>query len=254
MAIIGLHGLRGGVGTTSITAALGWSLQQLGESVLVVDASPDNLLRLNFNIDFAHPGGWARALLDNHNWRDSAWQYTTHLDVLPFGQLLPAEREMFSSLEAPLGQFSHALEELKSSGRYQWILVDLPYGYDILTRKLLGQIENVLTVAKPDINCHTRLHQQMLPSSSPVLVNYLLVASQLQDDIYQLWLQSQRSMIPVVVHRDEAFAEASAMKQPLGEYRPGSLAAEEVMTLANWCLLNFSSSRQPTAHASVGGA
>ena len=38
MAILGLHGIRGGVGTTSVTAALAWSLQLLGESVLVIDA------------------------------------------------------------------------------------------------------------------------------------------------------------------------------------------------------------------------
>ena len=38
MAIIALQGMRGGVGTTSITAALAWGLQQLGESVLVIDA------------------------------------------------------------------------------------------------------------------------------------------------------------------------------------------------------------------------
>ena len=38
MAILGLQGIRGGVGTTSITAALGWSLHMLGEAVLLVDA------------------------------------------------------------------------------------------------------------------------------------------------------------------------------------------------------------------------
>ena len=45
MAVLGLQGGRGGVGTTTITAALAWSLQMLGENVLVVDACPDNLLR-----------------------------------------------------------------------------------------------------------------------------------------------------------------------------------------------------------------
>lgn len=45
MAILGLQGVRGGTGTTSITAALAWALQLLGETVLVVDASPDNMLR-----------------------------------------------------------------------------------------------------------------------------------------------------------------------------------------------------------------
>ena len=50
MAVLGLQGVRGGVGTTTITAALAWSLQMLGENVLVVDACPDNLLRLSFNL------------------------------------------------------------------------------------------------------------------------------------------------------------------------------------------------------------
>ncbi|HKM96218.1 MAG TPA: cellulose synthase operon protein YhjQ/BcsQ, partial [Buttiauxella sp.] len=154
MPLIGLQGLRGGVGTTSLTAALGWSLQQLGESVLVVDASPDNLLRLYFNIDFAHPGGWARALLDNTDWHTAAWSYTPRLDVLPFGQLNSVERLSLPSHEKTLGHFIHALEELKSSQRYQWILVDFPHGYDALTRQLLSQFDNVLTVVKPDTNCH----------------------------------------------------------------------------------------------------
>lgn len=39
MAILGLQGIRGGVGTTSITAALAWALQLLGETVLAIDAA-----------------------------------------------------------------------------------------------------------------------------------------------------------------------------------------------------------------------
>lgn len=38
--------------------------QMLGENVTVVDACPDNLLRLSFNVDFTHRQGWARAMLD----------------------------------------------------------------------------------------------------------------------------------------------------------------------------------------------
>lgn len=58
MAILGLQGVRGGTGTTSITAALAWALQLLGETVLVVDASPDNMLRFFFNVDYRHNAGW----------------------------------------------------------------------------------------------------------------------------------------------------------------------------------------------------
>ena len=81
MAVLGLQGVRGGVGTTTITAALAWSLQMLGENVLVVDACPDNLLRLSFNVDFT--------LTDaNGNINDDATKafrqlFTSYYDVEP---------------------------------------------------------------------------------------------------------------------------------------------------------------------------
>ncbi|MBB7963251.1 hypothetical protein HEL43_025120, partial [Escherichia coli] len=36
MAVLGLQGVRGGVGPPTLTAALAWSLPMLGENVLVV--------------------------------------------------------------------------------------------------------------------------------------------------------------------------------------------------------------------------
>ncbi len=103
MAVLGLQGVRGGVGTTSITAALAWSLQTLGENVLVIDASPDNLLRLLFNVDFAHRNGWARALLDGQDWRDAGLRYTSQLHLLPYGQLSAEERETPQAWQERLG-------------------------------------------------------------------------------------------------------------------------------------------------------
>ncbi len=103
MAILGLQGVRGGVGTTSLTAALAWALQILGENVLVIDASPDNLLRMSFNVDFVHQGGWARSLLDGQDWRDAGLRYTSQLDLLPFGQLTAQERENPQSWQETLG-------------------------------------------------------------------------------------------------------------------------------------------------------
>ena len=52
MAVLGLQGVRGGVGTTSVTAALAWSLQVLGESgndsnlliVFYVQIMPDDFV------------------------------------------------------------------------------------------------------------------------------------------------------------------------------------------------------------------
>ncbi|EMJ4176801.1 cell division protein [Escherichia coli] len=197
MAVLGLQGVRGGVGTTTITAALAWSLQMLGENVLVVDACPDNLLRLSFNVDFTHRQGWARAMLDGQDWRDAGLRYTSQI-----------------------------------------------------THQLLSLCDHSLAIVNVDANCHIRLHQQALPDGAHILINNFRIGSQVQDDIYQLWLQSQRRLLPMLIHRDEAMAECLAAKQPVGEYRSDALAAEEILTLANWCLLNYSGLKTPVGSKS----
>lgn len=239
MAILGLQGLRGGVGTTSLTAALAWSLQMLGETVVVVDACPDNMLRFSFNGAINHHAGWGRTLLDGGDWRDSGMRYTAHIDFLPFGQLSVAERLNVHAITALAEPAREIIDSLHQQGQHRWVLIDLPHEYTPWREPLIERCHHVLTVVHPDANTHIRLHQQILPRHSHILINDLRVGSQLQDDLHRLWLQSQHRLLPVIIHRDEAMAEALAAKQPLGEYRRDSLAAEEMITLANWCLMHY---------------
>lgn len=240
MPVIALQGLRGGMGTTSVTAALAWALQQLGESVLAVDFAPDNLLRLHFNTPFELARGWARAEQDGGEWQQGAMRYCENLDFLPFGQLTAAER---LSLQQYCRQhptrWQDNLAQLGASAQYNWILLDLPTDDPLLAAQALPLADCVFMLIAPDANCQVRLHQQALPEGCRFLINQYFAASQLQQDLHQLWLQTLGGLLPVVIHRDEAMAEALAVKQPLGEYRPESLAADEVLTLANWCLINL---------------
>ena len=71
------------------------------------------------------------------------------------------------------------------------------------------------------------------------MVNQFSTASTLQQDLHHLWLHTLPRLLPLMIHRDEAVAEALAAKLPVGEYQPQSLAAEELLTLANWCLINL---------------
>ncbi|SBJ60855.1 cell division protein [Klebsiella pneumoniae] len=100
MAILGLQGVRGGTGVTSITAALAWALQLLGESVLAIDASPDNMLRFFFNTDIHHQDGWARALLDGRDWRD-AGSISIYCRL---ASSAPAKEKMSTSCSPPWGR------------------------------------------------------------------------------------------------------------------------------------------------------
>ncbi|MEB6334583.1 cellulose biosynthesis protein BcsQ [Serratia rhizosphaerae] len=239
MPVIALQGMRGGIGTTSVTAALAWAFQQLGESVLAIDCSADNLLRLHFNTPFALARGWARAELDGGDWRQGAMRYSENLDFLPFGRLSDAERRNLQQSPTP---WREKIRQLQDAGRYRWILLDVPAGDDAPARQALDAADRAFVLLTPDANCHARLHQQPLPEHGHFLVNAYNPHSQLQQALHQLWLQSLHNLLPVTVHRDEALAEAPAMKQPLGEYRPESLAADEILTLANWCLLHLQDS------------
>lgn len=239
MTVIALQGIRGGVGVTSVVASLAWALRQLGDTVLAIDFSPDNLLRLHFNTPWADGRGWARAEADGTPWQQSALRYDTRMDFLPFGRMNAQEVAQWRARNlADPQRWQASLDMLSSSGDYRWILLDVPAGQSPLHDALLARADLVICPLVPDVNCHTRLHQQALPAGARLLVNQLTVANQLQEDIYQLWLQSLPDLLPLAIHADAALAEAGAAKLPLGEYCPESLAAEEIMTLANWCLLH----------------
>lgn len=239
MPVIGLQGVQGGSGTTSVTAALAWALQQLGESVLVIDATPDNMLRLFFDIKISHHEGWARAALDGQEWQQSGWRYTPYLDILPFGTLTQAETEQHYATATLCDAFNLQLTMLKQSQQYQWILIDLPAWFPGLPQALLKNVEHHIMIAQPNSNGLLRVSQHPAESQRYLLVNALQTNSQLQNDIHQVWLHTQPQMIPVTFHADEAMAESFAVKKPAGEHMPHALAAEEATTLANWCLINL---------------
>lgn len=240
MPIIVLQGIRGGLGTTSISAGLAWALQQLGESALAIDFSSNNLLRLHFNMTFAQARGWARATTDGDRWQQGAMQYVPRLDFLPFGQLNQTEIDALQQhcIHSPT-YWRDNLAQIIAHGRHRWILIDAPADDSPLTHQALAAADAVFLLLTPDTNCHSRLHQQALPAQRYFLVNQFSAISQIQQDLYQLWQHTLPRLLPLVIHRDEALAESPAAKQPLGEYRPASGAAEEIITLANWCLIHL---------------
>lgn len=238
MPIVTLQGLRGGTGTTSITAALGWALFQLGESVLVIDASPDNLLRLHFNVSYHDNRGWARALSDGKPWSEAAFRYENRLEFLPFGQLTEQELAALNHRfqQQPLW-WQQQIVSL-SSEHYRWVLFDLPAGGSAVQQAIHSvPAINICTVTA-DAASHVLLHQKTLPKNSHILLNRFMANSVIQQDLHQLWLNSLPGLLPLMMHHDEAVAESMAAKQPLGEYQADSLAAQEVMTLAGWCLIH----------------
>ena len=233
-----MRAVRGGLGTTSLLADLGLALHEQGERVLLIDLSPDNMLRLHFNVDVAHEAGWARAHLDGNEWHTAALELLPGLHLLPYGRANDADAALIESqLCADKAFWSQRCSQV--SRRYDWVLFDLP-------QRLRGHREGVskdgradvlIDLATPDPACHVLLQQRTQPIADLLLVNRFNPASQLQRDLLMVWRKRPGTpRAPQLVHEDEAVAEAMAHKMTTGHYAPQSQAASDVRSLAIWCL------------------
>ena len=168
MICVSLRGVRGGVGTSSTLAALGYALHQLGQKVLVVDMCPENTLGLHFNLNLGHREGWARATLDQQPWHEQAWAIEPGLCVLPYGQLDAGES---AQLDALLLQSPELWRQRQASlaEASDWILFDLP-------QRLPGHSANphcevVITVLNADAGCaHHVVYQGAQHATGDVVV------------------------------------------------------------------------------------
>lgn len=233
MISLGLHGLRGGAGSSSLLAALGYALHTLEQRVLLVDMCPHNLLRLHFNLAVKETGGWARALLDGQDWKTQLWDIAPNLSLLPYGRLLRADQvrmEQVLRLQPELW----ARRTSALAAHFDWILFDLPQRLPWHDGAVSCQLQ--IQVIEADAACHVLLQQQE-EMADYLLLNRFDPASQIQRDLMLVWRQHYDvRLLPMTVHSDEAMREALACKQPVGRYAPSSLVAQDVLSLATWCL------------------
>ncbi|WP_416424597.1 cellulose biosynthesis protein BcsQ [Pseudomonas sp. App30] len=233
MTALSLRGLRGGVGSTSLLAATGQALHSLGERVLLVDMCPENLLRLHFNVGVNERAGWARAMVDGLDWNTQAWTVEPGLSLLPYGRLKWAEQDQVEQ------RLRHEPElwrrrQAALAAQFDWILFDVPLRLPGHAR--VGPCAMRLLVVEADAACQVLLQQQE-EEGEQLLINRFDPASQLQRDLLLIWRkQFGERLLPLNIHQDEAMREALAFKKPVGAYAEASLAAQDVQSLATWCL------------------
>ncbi|VVQ07628.1 cellulose biosynthesis protein BcsQ [Pseudomonas fluorescens] len=232
MTALSLRGVRGGVGTSSVLAAVGYALHTLGERVLMIDMCPENLLRLHFNLVASEKTGWARAMLDGDDWYAQAWSLAPTFALLPYGVLSWQEsmRVEQQLLDNPI---LWARRQASLTAHYDWVLFDLPQR--LQGHAMIGPCLFPIQVTEADAACHVLMQQE--GGTAPLLVNRYEPGSQLQRDLLLIWRTHLASrLLPFTVHSDEALREALAFKQPVGQYAPASLSAQDALSLATWCL------------------
>lgn len=238
MKTLAIRALRGGLGATSLLADLALALHQQGERVLLIALSPDNMLRLHFNVEISLESGWARAQLDAKAWNEPALEVQPGLHLLPYGRVSDAEvAQLESALCADRECWAQRCNLI--SHAYDWVLFDLPqrlpgHRFGVCATQ---RADLLIDLAMPDAACHVLLQTRPHPLADLLLVNRFNPASQLQRDLLMIWRRRHGlPRQPQLVHEDEAVQEALAHKSPVGHYAPQSQAASDLRSLAIWCL------------------
>ena len=86
MNVMTLQGLKGGVGTTTVTANLAAAINAQGLPVLVIDLSPQNSLRLHFSMDINDARGISTQIQAGLPWHEAAYVNENGVTFVPFGQ------------------------------------------------------------------------------------------------------------------------------------------------------------------------
>lgn len=212
MMRIGLQGLRGGVGTTSIVAGLAHAAWQQGARVLVMDLDREGQLGLHFGLPHDTYLGLSTLGRPELEWRQGLYHCRDGLDLLRHcgGE---GDGNWLAQLDG-----------------YDLLLLDLP------PSRRAPPLDRHLTVVNADANCHVRLHRHEFAPQEQLLVTQFASGRALQQDLLELGLDGGAPLLSIRLHRDEAMAESLAAKQPVGQYSPESLIASELAALARWCL------------------
>ena len=230
---ITLSGLRGGVGTTTIAAMLADALSTAGESVLLIDTNPSDMLRLHFDVPYGDSQGWADSRMTPF-WRRQTHQINDNLTVLPYGYHRAkyiCQHDVACAGDAFWTSYHTALAAM-----YEWVLYDLPAGTDSYPL-LRGSSDLNIIVTHVDMASHILLEQSVLKSNMRVLVNSVDSTHRLSNDVLLTWRQRHENhLVPDVVRRDENIHEAFAHKMSISRHSAASSGARDIRAVARWFL------------------
>jgi cellulose synthase operon protein YhjQ len=240
--VIALVGTGGGVGTTTVAAHIAAALQAQQRRSLAFDFCANNTLRLHFGMDWEDGTGLAPQVLTGAPWNEAAYRSARGIDFVPFGRLdhglVPGE--FWAFLRKRPQWFAERLAELREESATV-VVCDCPQGEGSWRDQILPHANLVVVVLGPDAVSYAQaaetVHRLAADGARDValLLNGFDATRTLDRDIAVLLRHDfQRTLIPVVIHRDESLREALASRQTVFDYAPTSRAALDFTSLAGW--------------------
>lgn len=235
--IVALVSSRGGVGRTTLCAALASRLNQAGGRTLAIDLDPQNALHHHLKLE-AGVTQIGSAGLQEKVWNDGWQQGLAEVRLLPYG--VPGEDER-CTLERNLRDDRHWLARQLARmalDEQDVVILDTPGGRSVYLEQALDVADQVLVVTTADAASFITLDQMdraldvanARPAYSHInyVVNQFDANREFSRDMLEVLKRRLGTQLLSVIARDERFGEALAYgHDPLA----GVSAAREAIVL-----------------------
>ncbi|MGY2040959.1 cellulose biosynthesis protein BcsQ [Pseudomonas pergaminensis] len=232
--------IKGGVGRSTLTAALASGLQRQGRPALALDLDPQNALRHHLCLGLDIPGIGATSLL-NEGWGNLPERGFAGCRLVTFGS---TDHEQRKSLNRWLGQDAEWLGKrlggLQLNGQ-DTVVIDVPAGNTPYLSQAMSVADAVLVVVQPDVASFGALAQMdaMLapylecekPPKRFYVINQLDAAHRFSLDMAEVFKTRLGSALLGTVHRDLSFSEAQAYGRDPLDPTVNSIGCQDVLAL-----------------------
>ncbi|WP_256586064.1 cellulose biosynthesis protein BcsQ [Pseudomonas sp. ICMP 460] len=217
--VVVLVSATGGVGRSTLAAALASGLQRQGHPAFALDLDPQNALRHHLCPGFDLPGIGATSLL-NQSWQALPQRGFAGCRVIAFGETDLAQQH---SLNRWLGQdvefLGKRLAGLGLTGQHT-VFIDVPAGNTVYLRQAMSVADTVLVVVRPDAASFRRLAKmdEVLapycagesPAQRFYVINQVDGGCAFSQDMAGVFRLHLGDAVLGEVHCDRAFSEAQA--------------------------------------------
>ena len=222
---IGIVSLKGGVGKTSIVAALGGAFSRLGKKVLLVDGSLSSP-NLGLHLNIVDPEKTLHDVLNRTaRIKDAIYSYD-NFDVLP--------ASIFGKVEVNPLKLKDYLKGIKKN--YDMIILDSSPSLDEETLAVMLASDEVLVVTTPDYpTMSTSLKAAKLAKQRGTQISGIILNKVHEKDFELSMGDIEGTLeIPVlaVIPHDLNVLRALSNMEPSTTYKPWSKGSEEIMKLA----------------------
>ncbi|MCX7081381.1 MAG: cellulose biosynthesis protein BcsQ [Pseudomonas sp.] len=257
--IIALVSAKGGVGKSTLSAALASTLRLDGGQTLAIDLDPQNALQyhLGVNPDIA---GMGNASLKGENWNSLFLPGSAGSLLLPYGSLTEDERRMLERyLDNDRYWLARQLARMELNEN-DVVILDTPPGRTVYLDQALNVADQVLVITTADAACFVTLDQMEALLSAPLaraqssicsyVINQFDACRAFSRDMHEVLKRRLDGQLLGVVSLDHAIGEALAYgRNPFVE--PGSSqACQDLLILSDRLKTQLKPANVAELHAS----